>query len=100
MPSLSAAQFAKKFKPSEYGHTWSEVGKDPEFHRPEEGSLSHKEMVSNIKEHGVHTPVMVYGGRVVDGHHRVLAAMEAGQAIPYQHSPSELYEGQVTSPRR
>ena len=57
--------------------------------------MSHEEMVKDVKEHGVRTPVMVHKGHVVDGHHRALAAMDAGQAIPFEHSPSELYEGQI-----
>jgi hypothetical protein len=95
MSSLSSSQFAKTYKPSEYGASWSEVRGSEEFHRPIEGAMSHEEMVSDVKKHGVRSPVMVYGGRVVDGHHRVLAAMDAGQAIPFEHSPSELYEGQI-----
>jgi hypothetical protein len=95
MPSLSANQFAKTYQPSEYGATWSEVRGSEEFHRPIEGTMSHEEMVKDVKKRGVHTPVMVYGGRVVDGHHRALAAMDAGQAVPFEHSPSELYEGQI-----
>lgn len=87
MPSLSAAQFAKKFAPSEYGQSWDEVGQHEEFHRPVEGTLSHEEMVKSVKDRGIDIPVIVQGKHVIDGHHRALAAMEANVRIPYDRAP-------------
>ena len=93
--SLSAEQFAQNYYPSEYGASWRHVRNSADFHRPEPGLLNHEEMVESVKKHGIKEPVQVYQGYVVDGHHRVLAAIDAKVPIPYEHAPSEMYEGQI-----
>jgi ParB-like chromosome segregation protein Spo0J len=93
--NLSPKQFARLYKPSEYGSTWSEVVSNEDFHRPVEGSLSHEDMVKSIKKDGLKEPIQVFQGHVVDGHHRAAAAIEANKRIRVQEAPSEMYEGQI-----
>jgi ParB-like chromosome segregation protein Spo0J len=38
----------------------------------------------SVEEHGVQAPVTVHEGRVLDGHHRVLAALATGRDVPYK----------------
>lgn len=44
---------------------------------------SHAEHVERVREHGVTNPIVVRRGQVVDGHHRIVAAHDAGvQRVP------------------
>jgi hypothetical protein len=91
----SPSEFVEAFKPSEYGETWDEVVGSEEFHRPEEGRMSHAEMVESIRNSGVTEPVQVHNGYVVDGHHRAAAAIAAGAQITVEKAAGEMYEGQI-----
>lgn len=94
--NLSPKQFTRIYKPSEYGETWSDVPHDPEFHHvADESNFSHEDMVESLKMTGMQVPVQVYKGHVVDGHHRVVAAIDANVPIKFEHAPSEMYEGQI-----
>ena len=99
MDSLSPDQFTSKYRPSEYGRTWKQVGKSWDFHQAEGEddipSLNHKDLVRDLRENGMREPVQVYKGHVVDGHHRTVAAKDAGVPIHFEHAPSEMYEGQI-----
>ena len=98
---LSAIQFAKTYKPSEYGDSWSEVPHNEEFKKfTDPDQLSHDEMVKDVATHGIKEPVQVYKGHVVDGHHRAAAAIEANVDIPFQKTKSPMYEGQIEEGRR
>lgn len=92
---MSASDFAATFSPSEYGESWEDVAHSEDFHHPVEGAPSHEELTADVRERGVTDPVQVYRGHVVDGHHRVAAALAAGADVPYEHAPSEMYEGQI-----
>jgi len=88
--------FTAQFKPSEYGQTWQDVTGNEDFSKTiDEEALSHSDLVASIKQHGVKEPIQVYNGYVVDGHHRVAAAIDADADIPFENASSELYEGQI-----
>ena len=96
MPLTPSRQFEKIFRPSEYGETWSDVPHSEEFHKViDEGNMTHADMVESVKKSGVQVPVSVHKGYVVDGHHRVAAAIESNTPVRWEVSPSEMYEGQI-----
>ena len=99
---LSPDQFRSAYLPSEYGADWDSVQKHAsgsncsgirEFDAYGRGL--NEQLRSSVKEGGIHTPVQVYQGFVVDGHHRVAAALSSGVQIPVEEAPSEAYEGQI-----
>jgi hypothetical protein len=45
-------------------------------------------LVEDVKEHGVREPVTLYGGKVIEGRHRMLAALRAGCSLP-----TKVFEG-------
>lgn len=96
MPVTPSRQFSQIFKPSEYGATWSEVPHNEDFNKVvDEQNFSHKDMMESLQKAGMKEPVSVYKGHVVDGHHRVAAAIDSGTPVRWEVAPSELYEGQI-----
>jgi hypothetical protein len=87
---LSPQQFASRFKPTEYEEDWEGV-KDVSLNELPSASghkYDHAALVADVKEHGVREPVEVSkGGWVENGHHRVIAAIDARADIPYKYVP-------------
>lgn len=93
---LSPEQFMATYEPGDYGDekghipAWHEVTQHPAFHRPLAGRDTHggnfHELVASLKENGMREPVEVDDdfGQVLDGHHRVLAAAQAGVPVKFR----------------
>lgn len=92
---LSPAEFQAQFQPSEYGSSWGAAAEVIRSEPPHEFTPSHEELVADVRARGIDVPVMTHRNYVVDGHHRVVAAMDAGREISFERSPFPLYEGQV-----
>lgn len=97
---LPAEKFVKRFIPGEYHSNWQGVSRNWDFKKGQ----SVNELADDIRENGVHEPVVVhadgmYRGIVVEGHHRVLAARKAGAEIPYHLVNDPYYENQVERAR-
>jgi hypothetical protein len=41
-------------------------------------------LVDDVKKHGVREPITLFGGKVIEGRHRMLAAEEAGVELPFK----------------
>ncbi len=48
---------------------------------PEMGQAEFSMLVDDIEAHGVHEPITLYEGQVLDGRHRVRAAIECGKPV-------------------
>lgn len=75
---LSHRQFAEQFEPGE-DDRWSRTAERVR------GTPRYRAIVEDIKRQGVTEPVSVHNTWVANGHHRVVAAMDAGRPIPYEH---------------
>jgi hypothetical protein len=49
------------------------------------------ELVADIKAHGLHEPVVVWQGRILDGRNRVRACQAAGVTATFSHFEPELH---------
>lgn len=87
---LNPDQFMKEYHPGEYAHKWRGVASNREFLKGEPIG----DLIENVREKGVTTPVKVYKDIVVDGHHRVIAAAVAGQKIPFEATEDDTYAPQ------
>lgn len=96
---MEAREAAARFVPSEYGWDWDTAGQvttHGRFERREPGDPTWREFVADIAINGMREPIQVLDSIwVTDGHHRLLAALEAGADIIWETAPDELYEGQV-----
>ncbi len=102
---LSPQQFKEQFQPTGYAEGWDELASDEATEHLEKNvGYKMSELEQSIKEHGMVRPVIVgperqvppnpdsYSelgrtgytrpGEVIDGHHRVIAAIRAGVNIP------------------
>jgi len=83
---ISPDQFHHTAMPSVYGRTWEDASSNPDLGDNVDYSMD--DLASNIKERGMQRPVIIsrtkmYGEkRVMDGHHRIIAAMRVGATIP------------------
>lgn len=93
--NLNPDEFSEQFRPSEYGESWDDVDYNLSQDEDDSGPWI-RNLTSDLGERGIHTPVQVHRGFVIDGHHRVTAARRAQVDIPYEQAPSELYEGQTS----
>ena len=87
---LNPDQFMKEYHPGEYAHKWRGVASNREFLK----GAPINDLIEDVREKGVTTPVKVYKNTVVDGHHRVIAAAVAGQKIPFEVTEDDTYEPQ------
>jgi len=90
MAELQPHQFMKAFHPGEYAHKWRGVASNREFLKGE----PIEDLIENVEQRGVQTPVSVYNNIVVDGHHRVIAAAVSGTPIPYEVTEDPKYRDQ------
>lgn len=106
-----ASDFMDRFAPTEYGREWSQsMTEHPDFlyydgltapwmHQhtvsridrawdakdyDEVGRARQEGLVDSLRSSGMQTPVSVHNKRVIDGHHRVVAALEAGVPVKYR----------------
>ncbi|MGO9235555.1 MAG: ParB N-terminal domain-containing protein [Methylocella sp.] len=42
-------------------------------------------LVDDVKKHGVREPITLFGGKVIEGRHRMKAAEEAGVELPFKN---------------
>lgn len=91
---LSVEEFQERYTPAEYdpeGVGWGAVRQHPNFFtvNPMNPDRIHggtwDAFVADIRQDGVREPVVVerVSGEVVEGHHRVVAAEEAGRDVPF-----------------
>ena len=91
MPELNPQQFAMQFEPALAFDipvdSWDEAADFIDQESELEG-YDMEGLTSSIREEGIREPVRVTdfdaGSAVVDGHHRVVAAMRTGRPIPYR----------------
>lgn len=55
----------------------------------EVGRARQQGLVESLRSSGMQDPVTVYKNRVIDGHHRVLAALEADVPVKYREFSTE-----------
>ena len=81
---MSAEKFAATHRPTEYDENWDGMHASCSF----SSNYDHDELVAWLKASGMLEPVCVSrGGWVEDGHHRVVAALDAGVPVRYEHVP-------------
>lgn len=103
--TLAAGDFAERFGPGEYqrsGAGWDEVADHPAFleENPFNSDRIHEgtwdAFVADVARNGIAEPVSVdsYSEELAEGHHRVVAALRAGQPIRFRvdttHDGGEL----------
>ena len=49
----------------------------------------YRALVESIRERGLHVPIILWGGQVIDGRHRLLACMEAGVVPVFEEIPDD-----------
>lgn len=91
MPSLNPKQFMKEYHPGEYSHKWRSVASNREFLK----GAPIGDLIEDVDQNGIQTPVTVYQKHVVDGHHRVIAAAVTGRDVPFTQSDDPRYDDQV-----
>jgi hypothetical protein len=96
---LPADRFLKKFSPGEYHTNWQGVSRNWEFKKGQ----SVQDLAAEISDSGViEHPLVVhsdsaFGGFVMDGHHRALAARKAGVEVPFHLVNDPHYADQIDS---
>jgi hypothetical protein len=86
-PALSAQQFAAQVHPREYGKTWDEVAEKHKSKDPE----AFNSLAESVRTEGIQEPVQLSAAEsgvtgnpfMLNGHHRVAAAIHVGADIPY-----------------
>ena len=82
---LPARKFVQAYPPSQYAATWHGVNASRQFHVvPDKFNEHHAKMVQELRKQGIAKGVRVHDGRVVDGHHHVVAAIEANVPIKFK----------------
>jgi hypothetical protein len=83
---MPADRFAATHRPTEYDEDWDGMLSRETF----SSSYDHPALVADLKANGMLEPVGVSrGGWVEDGHHRVVAALDAGIPVRYTRVPRE-----------
>lgn len=88
---LPAEQFAERFGPAEYAEDWEDVTEHPNFWAMNESNpdrIHDDTWIAFLRDvgcRGIQEPVEIdtYSDQVGSGHHRVVAALKAGQPVPF-----------------
>lgn len=76
--TLSAAEFLSRFAPTEWP-TWEQVRAEYETEHP----VIMAALRDDLPNHGMLRPIEVIDGRVENGHHRLLAALDTDTPVDY-----------------